>query len=687
MGDTPSIDLGEILVDELNDAVFLAPLSEDGVYGDFIAVNETACKRLGYSREELLAMNARNLNPSANLERVRVFGRNIRREGMMMMEAIHVAKDGTHIPVDVVARLIRYQGRDYVLSVARDLRESKKLKSSEALFGRLMDHSWDEIYVFNSETLKILQANQGALDNLGYSLSEIREFTITDIEADLGREELMQATRPLFSGEQARVIIETTHRRKNGTTYPVEVRLQLSHSEVPPLFLAIVQDITRRKETEARLNYLANFDSLTGLPNRSLFMQNLEYAMAMCGRTETLAALIFIDLDGFKFINDSYGHDIGDKLLVEVGRRLKSILRKTDFISRLGGDEFTVIITNIRRVEAIELVAGNLIRGLSRPYELEGHYVSVTPSLGVSIYPFTEHDDALSLIKQADTAMYQAKKSGKNTFQFYTASLAAREYRREQVEDALKHALELQQLSVHYQPRVDLRSMKIVGVEALMRWNHPVLGAVSPEEFIPVMDSTGIINDAGHWLIAQAFRELQTWCRIFKGFRLSINVSARQFEHGRVVEVIREAMAEYDVEAANLEVEITEGALISRTEETQAILESLRALGIAISLDDFGAGYSSLNYLKQFPISILKIDRSFVNDLGQNRENTVITETIINLAHNLNLTITAEGIETQAQLDFLQQRHCDEGQGYLFARPVAAGEISRLLVKDYGEAE
>ena len=685
MGSESVIDLGEILVNNLNDAVFLAPLSKDGVYGDFVAVNAAACKRLGYSRGELLGMNARNLNPSANLERVRAFGRNISREGMMRMEAIHVTKDGTHIPVDVTATLITHKGQDYVLSVAKDLRESKKQKSSEALFGRLMDHSWDEIYVFDSKSLSILQANQGALDNLGYTISEIRNSVITDIQTELSFDALTRVTQPLFEGKEARVIVETTHTRKNGTSYPVEVRLQLSHSEVPPLYLAIVQDITQRKETESRLNYMANFDSLTGLPNRSLFMHNLENAMAMCERTETLTALILIDLDGFKFINDTYGHDTGDKLLIEVGKRLKPILRKTDFVARLGGDEFTVIITNIREVAAIEVVAGNLIKSLTRPYEVEDHCVSVTPSLGITIYPFSEHDDALSLIKQADTAMYQAKKAGKNNFQFYTDSLAAGEYRREMIEAALKHALEQKQLSILYQPRVDLRSMKIVGVEALMRWYHPEMGQVSPEEFIPIMDSTGVIKATGHWLIERSFEQLQKWLKIFPAFRLSINVSARQFENGRITDVISGAMHSTGIFAANIEVEITEGTLISRTEEAQEILHSLRNLGVTISLDDFGSGYSSLNYLKQFPINVLKIDRSFIRDLGLNHENTVITETIINLAHNLNLTITAEGIETAAQLAFLQQRHCDEGQGYYFERPVEAEVITRLLQQTYAD--
>ncbi|MBD3669347.1 MAG: EAL domain-containing protein [Gammaproteobacteria bacterium] len=677
------IDLAQVLTEHTTDAVFLAPLSEDGIHGDFIAVNPTACERLGYSREELLCMNARSLNPSANQERVRAYGRDLMREGLILFEAIHVASDGTQIPVEVTAKRVSINGREYVLSVARDLRINKKLKSPETLFGRLMDHTWDEIYVIESDTLRIMQANKGALDNLGYSSHEIQESSMLDILIDYDAKQFRELTRPLFNGSTARVILETRHQRKGGSNYPVELRLQLSHSEVPPVFFAIAHDISKRKEDEARLNFMANYDSLTGLPNRSSFMESLEYSIALSRRTETLSGLVFIDLDGFKFINDSYGHDVGDQLLVAVGQRLKKTLRKTDFVSRLGGDEFTVIVTNIHNVEGLERVCANIIHHLSEPYELDNKSIRITPSLGVSIIPFAHNENPLELVKQADTAMYQAKRQGKNTFHFYAAALAAYEYRRNQIEDALRRVQTRDELYVLYQPRIDLETLKVIGVETLMRWKHPELGNIGPDEFIPIMESTGVICDTGAWIIEESFQQLRQWCEIDPDFKLSVNISARQFETEEIVEFIGRQLTIHSINAANIEVEITEGVLIAHTEETDKALQALREMGISISLDDFGSGYSSLNYLRQFPIDVIKIDRSFTQDLGRNNEAEVIIETIINLAHNLKLRITAEGVETEPQLAFLQSRRCDEGQGFLFERPVPAETITQLINTEY----
>lgn len=669
----------QTLFNSISDAVFLAPLSQEGVHGNFVEVNDVACKRLGYTRDELLSMNARILNPAANLTKVRSFGRDIRREGESIFESIHVAKDGTQIPVDVVARAVRIDGRDYVLSVVRDLRNHMRLKKEESRFGRLVDHSWDEIYVFEVDSLLLLQANQGARDNLGYTIKEIQELKITDIAPQTNEKAFHELTRPLFDGSKSRLIYETSHRRKNGSTYPVEVRLQLSHSEVPPVYLANVQDITQRKKTEQRLTFLASYDSLTGLPNRSLFIDRLDMALETSKRTDTLVAVIFLDLDGFKAINDTMGHDAGDKLIKQVGQRLKASVRKSDTVARLGGDEFTIIVTNVRHVAGVETVVRKIIKAFAKPFVINEHEVQTSTSMGITLFPFNDNDHAYSLIKQADTAMYQAKMQGKNNYQFYAASLAQSELRRHTLENELKFALNRKELELHYQPRVCLRSMKIIGVEALLRWNNPTLGAVSPVEFIPVMETTGCIREVGIWVLHQACQQLRSWLDEGLDLRLSVNVSGRQFAGGQFPSQVQEVLRQTGVPACNLEIEITEGVLISHSEEAASTLLALKDLGITISLDDFGSGYSSLNYLKQFPLDILKIDRSFIMDLAPDNDSSVIVEAIIRLAHCLRLTVTAEGIEDASKVNYLQDQGCDEGQGYYFGRPMAQQQFEELL--------
>jgi diguanylate cyclase (GGDEF)-like protein/PAS domain S-box-containing protein len=678
--------LFEILFNNINEAVFLAPITAEGVHGNFVEVNDVACRRLGYSREELLSMNARTINPAANLGRIKAFGKHIRREGDTLFEAIHVAKDGTQFPVEVVAKVIDIDGQEYVLSVVRDLREHKRLQQSEARFGRLIDHSWEEIYIFDSESLRFLQVNQGALNNLGYSTKEIQQLTVTEIKPEISEADFLKLTKPLFDGSRSRIIFETMHQRRDGSVYPVEIRLQLSHSEVPPVFLANVQDITERKKAESHLQFLANYDSLTGLPNRSLFLDRLSMAMENSKRTSTLTALIYLDMDEFKTINDTMGHLAGDELLRQVAKRLQSCARKSDTVARLGGDEFTMIVSNLRNTAGIEKVVHKIINSINAPFQLSGQDLMISTSLGVTIYPFGENDDVYTLVKQADSAMYQAKRGGKNTYEFYTAQLWLSEIRRVKVERAVKNALALGQFEVLYQPRVNLLSSKIVGAEALLRFNHPELGQVSPAEFIPIVEKLNLINDIGEWVLLQACKQLQLWLANNIEFRMSVNVSARQLDGERFVKQLQNVLHETGVCPNNLEIEITEGVLVSHSEQASNSLLAIKDMGAKISLDDFGSGYSSLNYLKRFAINVLKIDRSFVMDIGKNTDSEVIVQAVIGLARNLNLEVTAEGIETPSQLRFLKDSGCHEGQGFYFSKPIASNELEKMLLKQVKKA-
>lgn len=671
--------LYQIVFNNISDAVFLAPIDEHGMHHNFVAVNDTACTRLGYTREEMLRMNARSLNPSANLEKVKAMGRKIQREKLTLLESIHVTKNGTQIPVAVVARIIRIGDNEYVLSVASDLREVKHLQQTEARFARLLEYGWDEIFIFSSEDLTFIHANQGALNNLGFTLAELKQKRAFDLLATLDEHELRRLLEPLTSGQQNILVFESTLRRKNDTVYPVEVRLQRSHNEVPPVFLANIQDITRRKLSEQKLNFLANYDVLTELPNRALFFDRLAMAIENCKRADTLAALIFLDIDSFKSVNDTLGHAAGDELIKTVARRLSESVRRTDTVARLGGDEFTIVLTNITQMSAVELIAQKILEQASKPVEVAGQILNVTVSMGVSIFPFSETDDPYVLLKQADTAMYQAKANGKNNVQFYTESAAKEELHRVKYEQALKTSLEKNQYFIVVQPRVSLATGRPVGGEVLLRWRHPEFGLVSPLDFIPLLERSGQILNVGMWVIEQACQFIAYGGPAMRGMKVSVNVTARQLDDPNFFANVKKIMAKTGVAPFHLELEITESALLIKNDTVMTSLHQANDFGVNICLDDFGTGYSSLSYLRQFPIKVLKIDRSFITDLNSKKDNQAIIEAIIGLAKNLSLHLVAEGIESKSESELLLSMGCVEGQGYFYYKPMLPAEYFMLL--------
>lgn len=665
--------------DFLPDAVFLAPISKDGIHGNFVEVNKTACERLGYSKEELLQLNARSINPKANLSKIKAFGRGIQREKETIFEAIHEAKNGEHIPVEVVAKVIQIDKQDYVLSVVRDLRLSKNLENIESRFGRLMEHAWDEIYVFTSTDCRLVQVNYSVLNNLGYSTTDILEKSFLELNPDLSNEDFREMVKPLFSGEESQVSFESSILRKDGSLYPVEVRLQLSHSEVPAVFLANVHDISQRKKMEKRLTYLATYDPLTGLANRTLFIDRLKSEMDSCKRNNVLTVVLFIDLDGFKSVNDSYGHDVGDRLLQEVAQRFRRIVRSSDTIARMGGDEFTFIITNLKCMSALDVVLRKIKSVFLLPFEINQRPINITPSIGATVYPFSDDDDPYSILKQADTAMYHAKKEGKNNHSLYTAVIAEGEYLEARINQDSRSALERNEFSLFMQPRVNLQNGQIVGAEALIRWIHPDLGFIPPTDFIPVIEKNGMIHEISDWVLNTALDFLKQAQLLNESFKVSVNISIKQFERSDFLEKITTAIEQARIDPSDLELEITEGLLISNQNQAVSVLKELKAQHIMVSLDDFGTGYSSLSYLKEFSIDILKIDRSFIQDLEKNKEGFEIVKAVVNLAHTLGLTVVAEGIETSAHYECLKKIGCEEGQGYFMEKPIPIDEFLNLL--------
>ena len=447
---------------------------------------------------------------------------------------------------------------------------------------------------------------------------------------------------------------------------------------IPTHYVAVFTDITARKQAEHALQQMANYDTLTGLPNRTLFQDRLQQALIKARRNRTKVALFFLDLDRFKHINDSLGHHIGDLLLQAVAQRLQNIVRETDTVTRLGGDEFTIIMEDIKCDKDAKTIAEKILTSFNDAFVLADNTLTITTSIGISMAPHDADENSL-LVQFADTAMYHAKARGRNNYQFYTTQLNAYAKRHVELEAALKQAIFYNELSLVYQPKFNIIDGTLSGVEALLRWHSATLGSISPSEFIPLAEETGFIKNIGLWVINSACAQIAHWqLQGLDPINVAINLSSRQLnEH--IVEHIEQAISAFEIPAKMLELELTESAIMDNPEESVTILTQLKSLGLSIAVDDFGTGYSSLSYLKRFPIDTLKIDQEFVRDITQDPEDAAITNTIITLAHSLDLNVVAEGVETQAQYDFLASHNCDQVQGYLLSKPLTVTDCEYLL--------
>ncbi|MEO8754153.1 MAG: EAL domain-containing protein, partial [Casimicrobiaceae bacterium] len=451
-------------------------------------------------------------------------------------------------------------------------------------------------------------------------------------------------------------------------------------------YRGIARDVTQSRRAEEKIRRLAHFDELTGLPNRTMFMHTLQRAFSLAQRRGKQFALFFIDLDRFKNINDSLGHESGDLLLQDVARRLRTHLRESDSVARLGGDEFVVLVEDCADPRELNAIAQNILNALGRPYILAEREYHVTGSIGISTYPADGQDPA-ALLKNADIAMYLAKDHGKNNFQFYSAQQNAHSFERLALESALRHALGRDEFVLHYQPKVDIPTGSIVGVEALVRWNHPDLGMVLPNQFIPLAEETGLIVPIGRWVLRTACAQSAAWRREgLPGLRVAVNLSARQFSDDGLIDDISDALTEATLAPDGLELEITESMVMQNPERAVLTLNRLRQMGISVSIDDFGTGYSSLGYLKRFPIDNVKVDRSFIKDLPHDTDDAAITRAVIAMAQSLRIRVIAEGVETQEQLQFLRDHDCDECQGFYLSRPLPAVEFA-LLVRGWERDE
>jgi len=589
-----------------------------------------------------------------------------------------------------------FETRGFIVALSRAWSAEQALHHSarrSKRLGRLLDESSNEFYMFDAVSLRFVEVNRGARENLGYTMQELSELGPLDLKPELDAKRFEELLRPLRTGRKEQVTFRTVHRRKDGSCYPIEARLQLSTSETPPVFVAIIQDISQRLAAEEETRFLARCDVLTGLANRNAYKERLETTLALARRHQRTVAILFLDLDDFKRVNDTLGHSVGDLLLQEIALRLSRAVRGSDaltrmqptsddgLVARLGGDEFTLLLNEIDRRDDAALVARRILRSVSEQLLLAGHEVHATTSIGIAVYP-GDGEDAEALLRHADLAMYAAKQDGKASYRFYEASMDAAVQARLALEGELHDALDRGEFELYYQPQLDLATGTLFGAEALLRWHSPTRGMVSPADFIPVAEDTGLIVPIGTWVLREACAQLAAWKgRGLAISRIAVNVSVAQFLESGFPGLVARTLGETDLAPDALELEITESLLAKDVEGAVEILQALKKIGVELAIDDFGTGYSSLSQLKRFPIDRLKIDQSFVRNITSDLDDAAIAMSVIGMAKSMRLKVIAEGVEDQAQLLFLEQRGCDEIQGYYLSRPLPAHALERMIVK------
>jgi diguanylate cyclase (GGDEF)-like protein/PAS domain S-box-containing protein len=645
-------------------------------------VNPKFSQISGYSREEALGQSAGMLSsgemsPEVYKELWATLARGEEWHGQLLNKR----KDGSLFWESASISAVRDENGEVLsyIAVKEDITQQKEVEEQLQMIETVFRTSNEAIMIANQDGL-IKTINPAFTRITGYELEEVQGQNPSLLSSgrhdehfyeDMWQEILRHGS---WSGE-------IWNRRKNGTIYPEWLSVSVVHDSEGNAseYVAVFSDITKRKNDEAQIVRQAYYDELTELPNRTLLSDRLNLAIVTADRDEQMIALLFIDLDRFKYVNDSMGHEYGDDLLKQVAKRLNDCVRETDTVARFGGDEFVILLHNVKSDADAAHVAAKLIDRLSEPFLLAERKVIIGASIGIAMHP-GDANTAETLIRNADLAMYKAKQSGRNQAHFFTAAMQEHANQRMTLEQDLRHALDRQQLEVFYQPVVHGRSGRITGVEALLRWHHPERGMVPPDHFIPLAEETGLIGVIGEWVLETACAQLQRWSDAGVNLYLSVNISERQRELGLEAQVVSEILQRYGIDPGQLVLEITEGLLLQDSEETIGWLQGFKQAGVHLAIDDFGTGYSSLSYLKRFPVDTLKIDREFVRDLNTDRYADSLVSAIISMAASLELRLIAEGVETEAQRATLSKQGCQYMQGYLFCRPLPAEELNDWLV-------
>ncbi|MFI4930416.1 MAG: EAL domain-containing protein [Burkholderiales bacterium] len=733
-----TIDLKQFrhIVDALPDMVYLV----DREQMRFVYANVTACRNANYSFEEYTRLGPHDVMPVPRQEIERSYDALIAEPGKTtMIETVGLGAGNRKAYIEVRRSAIRVGERWMILAISRDISERRLAERVSQRMARMFNslvatneallHATTRDALFESICAAAVEGGNflagalvlpGGADGMaqvvaasGPMAAELRKARIaTDPTTAEGRGLVGEAfrtalpvvahdflnderTRPwhavaraakLVSAAAVPIVLEGQvlgvlvfySADKRGLTDEVVVLLQRMSDNIA-FALNTLDHEEDRARSHNRISYLANHDALTGLPNRLMFGEQLESALLHAQRHQRTCAVLFIDLDRFKLINDSLGHDAGDELLQVMSQRLKACLRASDIVARLGGDEFVVLLREVSEVHHIGTVARKILDAALEPIELNGQECRISASVGVSVYP-GDGQDAATLMKNADMAMYSAKEEGKNNFQFFSTEIRSQSIERLTLETRLRRALERKELLLHYQPKLDVRSGAITGVEALLRWQSPEFGMIAPGEFIGLAEETGLIVPIGRWVLHTACAQNAAWIQAgLPAVSMAVNLSARQFANDSLIDDVELALRESGMAAGLLELEITEGMVITNPERALRVLNSIKAMGVRLAIDDFGTGYSSLAQLKHFPIDTLKVDRSFIRDIPNDNEDRAITEAIIAMGKSLGLNVVAEGVETVQQLDFLRHKDCDEMQGFYFSKPVAPDDLAQLL--------
>lgn len=649
--------------------------------GQIVDANAAALDFYGYSHEDLVKKRIQDINTmssdevTSEMQKAAVHNQNY-------FNFQHRLADGSTRYVEVHSTPIVADDKNMLFSIIHDITSRIENEQKLKLDAKVFEHSQEGVLVTDAQN-RIITVNRAFTEITGYQQEDVEGDNPAILRSGRHDAQFFQQMYEDIAG-QGYWKGEIWNRKKDGTVYPqlLSISKVENDANVVTNYVAVFSDITRIKQSEERMEQLAHYDALTGLPNRLLLKSRIEHAIERARRhPKEKVAVLFLDLDHFKVVNDSLGHMVGDELLRQVAGRLKDSLREQDTIARLGGDEFVVLLEGVIQLGDLNAISQNIIEEVKSPYLLNDcHEASVGTSIGIAIYP----DDTLDidkLITYADSAMYKAKQNGRNTYAFYTEAITQQADKRFKLSNQLAKAVERCELELFYQPQINMQSGDIIGAEALIRWNHPEEGLLTPWAFIGIAEETGIIHEISKWVISQGCQQLKRWQDSGHNLTLALNISPRDFRYDDFYDQVAKNIEQSGVDASGLELELTENGLMETSGNILQLLQQLKSLGLLLAVDDFGTGHSSIAYLKHFPVDKLKIDRSFVKDIDVDPADKMITETIIDMAKNFNLKVVAEGVETEAQKRLLQELQCDIAQGYFYSKPVPIAEFETMLTE------